>query len=152
MRASELIQDLVSQIAQHGDLPIQVMVDGAYHGAIDLEAMIKPDPYRDEHSFITIHASGDFYGKEGGEGGFYFDEDEPKQSNEGFMIMPDGTRSDLDFHADCFDDVPFSEQQAGIADMRKNGHYSEDVIQSTYPDAYVAPTLEEKQPTLGDRK
>ncbi len=101
MKISELISELAIQISQYGDMPVKVMVDGAYHGGIDLAAMVKPPPTCEDDNFLTLYAFGDFFyddRKGGGEGGFlYDDDDEPKkikESNEGFMIMPDGTRSD----------------------------------------------------------
>lgn len=77
MKTSELISELALQIAQHGDLPIKVQIDGAYQGQIDIVPMIKGQP--DDYSFLSIYAYGGFSGEErkgGGEEGFYSDLDE----------------------------------------------------------------------------
>lgn len=99
MKASELIQELVMQIAQYGDMDINVMVKGAYHGNVSVSTSCKDEA---KYNFMTVHGSGDFYGKMeggGGEEGFYDDDDE-KPSNEGFYLDEKGRKRDAAFFAD----------------------------------------------------
>jgi len=98
MKASELITELVMQIAQYGDMDINVMTDSGYHGNVSVSTSCKDEA---KYNFMTVHGSGDFYGKmEGGVGeeGFYDEDDKP--ANEGFYLDEKGRKRDAAFFAD----------------------------------------------------